>query len=272
MLEKLERLLEEKGYFSVTNDLERIRLIQEVFAARYPFENLDVLLEIEDSITPEYVVEKMLESGRGGVCYELNALLLTVLKELGFDITPACATVWSDPDQDWIIDRTHSINLLKKEGKVYLIDAGSGNNLTCQPVELDGGSVSSPAGRFRLITKETERGTVALEVQSGEEWKLRYAFFMEPVSWDDYNRVKKMIHHHPESPFNKTLLVAQTLEDGIISLNEERLRRKWTSGKEQRIVFSSPQEMLEAVKHHFHVSIYEAAAQYVEKNLEKLKS
>lgn len=270
MFKKLERLLKDKGYSSTMDELERIRLIQEVFADQYPFENLDVLLDIEDPVTPEYVVEKMLEGGRGGVCYELNALLYTVLKELEFNITPACATVWSDSDQDWIIDRTHSINLLKKKGKVYLIDAGSGNNLTCQPVELDGSTVSSPAGSYRLITKETERGNVALEAQSGTQWKLRYAFLMETVAWNDYNRVKQMIHHHPESPFNKTLLVAQTLKDGIISVNEERLFRKWTNGKERRIAFSSPHEMLEAVKHHFHPSIYEAATRYVErKSLKK---
>lgn len=263
MNKKLEGLLQKKGYFSVKDDLERIRLVQEVFSDIFPFENLDVLLEAETPITPDYVVEKMLEGGRGGVCYELNSLLHVVLKELDFDVIPACATVWSD--EGWIIDRTHSINLLKKQGKVYLIDSGSGNNLTRQPVELDGSTVSSPAGRYRLRTEETERGTVVLEAWSEKGWTLRYSFFMEPVGWEDYNRIKKMIHHHPESPFNKTLLVAQTLSDGIISVNEERLRRRWVNGKQQRIDFSSHEEMLEAVKQHFHPSIYEAALQYVER-------
>lgn len=267
MLKKLERLLREKDYFSVRDDLKRIQIVQEIFSALYPFENLDVLLEAEEPITPEYVVEKMLEGGRGGVCYELNSLLHVVLKELGFDVTPACATVWSD--DGWIIDRTHSINLLNKQGKIYLIDAGSGNNLARQPIELDGSTVTSPAGVYRFRTEETERGTVVHEVLSEGEWKLRYAFFLKNVGWDDYNRVKQMIHHHPESPFNKTLLIAQTLSDGIISVNEERLRRKWTDGKEQRIPFASPDEMLEAIKHHFHPSVYRAACKYVEKNIEK---
>ncbi|GIN21556.1 arylamine N-acetyltransferase family protein [Siminovitchia fordii] len=268
MLKKLEGLLQEYGYFTVKGDLERIRIIQEMFAELFPFENLDVLLEVEDPITPEYVIEKMLEGGRGGVCYELNSLLHIVLKEMGFDIIPACATVWSN--EGWIIDRTHSINLLKKQNKVYLIDAGSGNNQTCQPVELDGTTVSSPAGRYRLRTEETERGTVVLEAWSEKGWTLRYSFFMEPVGWEDYNRIKRMIHYHHESPFNKTLLVAQTLTDGIISINEERLRRRWVNGKEKRIPFSSDEEMLQAVKEHFQPSIYKAALKYVEKrNFEK---
>lgn len=260
---KLKDLLRQRGYFSIKDEVKKVALIQEVFAELFPFENLDVLLKVEDPITPGFVIQKMLEGGRGGVCYELNALLNVVLEELGFTVKLTSATVWS-PEDGWIIDRTHSVNLWEHKGTLYLIDAGSGNNLTCQPVPLDGPPVISPAGTYRLRTKETERGSITLESKVGEEWKMRYSFHLNEVGWEDFNRVKEMIHHHPESPFNQTLLVAQTLPDGVISVNEERLRRVWKSGKEQRVNFASNEEMLQALRAHFHPSIHEAASRYVE--------
>lgn len=146
-----------------------------------------------------------------------------------------------------------------------MIDSGFGSNLPLQPVELDGPSVDSPAGLFRLRTCSTEKGSIVFQSTSDKGWQTRYAFFPEKVEWRDLDRIKREIHTSAQSAFNQRLLIAQLLPGEIISLNEERLRRKWTSGKEQRIVFSSPQEMLEAIKHHFHPSIYEAAARYVEK-------
>src|SRR5699024_1625848 len=134
--EKLESLLKQKGYFQTKDEFKRITYILEIFASLYPFENLDVLLEKENPITPSYITEKMMNRGRDGVCYELNALLYMVLKELGFYVYLASATVES-PKTGWIIDLTHAINIYEKQGKMYVIDSGSGNNLSMAPLELD---------------------------------------------------------------------------------------------------------------------------------------
>lgn len=261
--EKLESLLKQKGYFQTKDEFKRITYILEIFASLYPFENLDVLLEKENPITPSYITEKMLRRGRGGVCYELNALLYMVLKELGFNVYLASATVES-PKTGWIIDRTHAINIYEKQGKMYVIDSGSGNNLSMAPLELDGPVVTSPAGKFRLRTKTTERGTIVSEKMGEKDWLLRYAFVPTPVGWEDFNRIKKMIHHHGESPFNKSLLIAQTLPDGTISVNDERLLRKWSDGTVKKVPFTSEEEKLNTIKKHFHPSVYEDAVKYVE--------
>lgn len=46
---KLKELLKEKGYFSAGNELHRIEMVQKLLAERFPFENLDVLLKVEES-------------------------------------------------------------------------------------------------------------------------------------------------------------------------------------------------------------------------------
>lgn len=263
MDKKMEVLLKQKGFFEEHDDLYRIQLVQKVFSELFPFENLDVLLSVEDPITPDFLIDKCLNRGRGGVCYELNGLMHIVLKELSFDVFLTSATVATK--DGWVIDRTHAINLYKKQGKLYAIDSGSGNNLPLQPMELDGDPVTSPGGTFRLRTESTERGSIVSEKKSEDGWFLRYAFHTEPVEWEDLNRIKHLIHHHPESPFNEKLLIAQILSDGPVSINEERLLRRWPNSEEEKIPFSSEEDLLETVKQYFQPSVYVAVMQYINK-------
>lgn len=238
--------------------LEQIAEVQTLFAQLFEFENLDVLLGNEEPITEEFLIGKMAEGGRGGVCYELNGLLHIVLQELGFDVSFAAATVRDG--KDWILDRTHTINLFEHKGIMYLLDSGSGNNLSMAPIPLDGGTVKSPAGTYRLRTQHTERGSIVCERLTDEGWALRYTFHPDIVGWDDLNRIKKLIHTHPDSPFNKTLLVAKTLPDGTFSINEERFFRRWTDGRTQMMRFAERTDLLDAVREHAAPAVYQAAA------------
>ncbi|WP_144460985.1 arylamine N-acetyltransferase family protein [Siminovitchia fortis] len=261
MRNEIDKLVKEKDYFSAEDDLQRIKMVQELLAERFPFENLDVLLKVEDPITPKFIVEKMLLKGRGGLCYELNALQHLLLKELGFDVYLATATV--STETGWATDRTHVMNLLWKEEKLYLIDSGFGSNLPLQPVELDGPPVHSPAGNFRLRTCETEKGSIVLQAENDKGWNTRYAFFPEKVRWEDLNRIKTEIHNSPKSSFNRELLIARMLPEATLSVNEERLQIKGTEGEDQRIMFTTEDEMLRNIKIRFSESIYQAAGQYV---------
>src|SRR5699024_2774809 len=174
--ELLDDEFKEQDFFEIKNDIEQMSFILKWFARTFPFENIDVISHNEQPITREYLINKMLKNRRGGLCYELNGLLHLVLKAFGFDITLGSATVWSEEDNDWIIDKTHTINLYQTNNNLYLLDAGSGSNLAMQPLKLDGNSVTSPVGTFRLRTKKSERGTIISEKQTGDGWVLRYAF------------------------------------------------------------------------------------------------
>ncbi|GIN95629.1 putative acetyltransferase YvcN [Siminovitchia terrae] len=259
---EIAKLLKEKDYFSAKDDLHRIKQVQEFLADRFVFENLDVLLKVEDSITPEFIEEKMLLKRRGGLCYELNALQHLLLKELGLDVHLVSATVATETG--WATDRTHVMSLFRKEGKLYLIDSGFGSDLPLQPVELDGPPVTSPAGNFRLQTCETEKGSIVLQSETNSGWNTRYAFFPEKAEWDDLNRIKKEIHTSSKSSFNRELLIAQLLPEATLSVNEERLQIKKIEGEGQRILFTTDQEMLKNIKRNFNESIYQAAVQYVQ--------
>lgn len=243
-----------------TNEIDQIAAIQRYFAHIFAFENLDVLLGNEEPITEPFLLDKMVQQKRGGLCYELNGLMHLVLRELGYPVTLSAATVWSD--NGWIMDKTHTINLYQKKNHLYLIDSGSGNNLTLQPLQLGGSEVTSPAGTFRLRRRETERGSIVSEKLSTDGWTLRYAFYPVSVGWDDLTRIKYLIHHHPDSPFNKKLLFAKTMEDGTMSITNDRYRYN-KKGKTETITFNDNAELLTMLKKFANKSVYDTANNYV---------
>ncbi len=270
MGEQIRALIKEQNYFSADDDLKRIQLVQELLAARFPFENLDVLLKVETPITPRFIEEKMLQHGRGGLCYELNALQHLILRELGYNVFLSSATVSSG--NGWAEDRTHVLNLLYREEKLYAIDSGFGSNLPLHPIELDGPFVTSSAGSFRLCTLKTEKGTIAFQSKNEQGWETRYAFYPEKVEWKDLNRIKKEIHNSARSLFNRELLMARLLPESTLSVNEDRLQIKGGKNGNQKLHFSTYDEMLESIKVNFPESIYQAAVQYVHTKREGMEN
>lgn len=260
-MEILIKRLYDSGYPESKPPLDRVVFIQHKFAEWFPFENTDVMNQNIDRITPDYLIKKMAAERRGGLCYEINPLLFLVLNKLGFHPALAAATV--KRNGAWALDGTHALVLLEIDNEKYIADSGFGNRLALAPLQLDGPEVISPAGAFRLRSISTEKGSVALE-HSGDrkEWTICYAFDWKPIPWEDLDRMKKTIHEHPCSPFNKELLIASVLEDGTLSINEKRQHRKWADGREDTIQFESNQSLMERVREQFHVSILKEVEKY----------
>lgn len=254
--------LERSGLQRGLHSPEQAAIVMRKLAASYPFENLDVLNQKESKITPEFIIEKILENRRGGLCYELNSLLYLALKELGFNASIGIGTV--NKDGKWGTDRTHAIVLLSIGGRKYIADGGFGNRLALHPLELDGNSVTSPAGSFRLRHRNTEKGSVALEIQNQSgSWDIHYAFDWNPEPWSELERIKQDILHHPHSAFNKRPLITCVLNDGTQSINDERLNRKWVDGREEEIVFKTKDDFLKTIRTHFSASITNEAEKLV---------
>ncbi|HLQ74360.1 MAG TPA: arylamine N-acetyltransferase [Bacillota bacterium] len=259
-MEKLLQL-DKRAFTDLTNPLDKISYIQHQFAHVFTFENLDLLMKNEEKVTKQFLEQKLLTDVRGGLCFELNGALNIVLRRLGIDVYFGVATVWGE--DGWIIDKTHTINIFDYEGNTYIIDSGSGTNLTLHPLAIDGDSVTTLAGTFRVRTESTERGSYIAERLTEDGWTLRYAFTLDEVPFDDLQRIKQLVLTHPESPFNKDVLVAKMTDVGTLSINNERLNEKRENGKQIRHTFSTDEEMLAAIKQHASSATYAVAKQYV---------
>lgn len=258
-----EWILDEE-FTEIKDEFTRVAYIQKRMSEHFSFENLDVLLNDSEDITKAFIYEKLIEKRRGGVCYELNGLLYLILRSLDYHVRFAVATVWSP--NGWVMDRTHTIILWEHADGLYLIDSGSGNNLTLQPMLIDGKKVTSPAGTFRVRTHETERGTVLAEKQEGKHWTKRYAFYLDEVGWDDMNRVKRLIQTDPASPFLDDILVARIVSDGTISINSEQFRHNWSNGTTETNVFQSEQQLFEKLEEYATESVVSAVRMYLKRN------
>lgn len=253
--------LDETAFTSLTSPYEQISYIQQQFAKRFTFENLDVLLGNEEEVTEAFLKKKILTDVRGGLCFELNGALHLVLKELGFDVYLGVATVWGE--NGWIIDKTHTINIWEYEGNTYIIDSGSGTNLTLHPLAIDGDSVTTLAGTYRVRTAKTERGEYISERLTKDGWSLRYAFTLDEVGFEDLQRIKDLVMTHPESPFNTHVLVARLTDEGTITINNDRMKETRSDGEVIRHPFANEEEMLAMIKKQASKATYEAASTYV---------
>lgn len=263
--------LKNAGYFELNDNLEKLTLVQKVFAEQFTFENLDVLLNNNDIIDKQFLINKLFVNKRGSLCYELNGALYLVLKELGFDVIPAVGSIWTGNENGFVLDRSHTIVLYYQEDQLYLLDSGTGINLAIEPLPLDGEAVSSPVGKFRLRTKDTEKGSMAAEVLTEQGWVLRCAFYPTKIDfYKDLNRIKRMIHEHPKSSFRDQILIARSLPDGTATINHQRLSRKWINKqglveREERTEFKDKTVLLQAVDQYASKSTYQAVEEYLEK-------
>lgn len=106
--------------------LETLSALHRLHAEAIPFENLNPFLGLPVLLDIESLQNKLVNSGRGGYCFEHNILFSTVLREIGFDATWLGArVVWMQPDDSIITQRTHMTLRVNLDGEPYLADVGA---------------------------------------------------------------------------------------------------------------------------------------------------
>ena len=108
-------------------DVPLLRQLHAAHLAAIPFENLDILLGRGISLDLEHVFDKLVARRRGGYCFEQNTLFMTMLRELGFAVTPMEARV-----------RSGSTVLRARTHMVLAVEAGERQWLADVPIRIDG--------------------------------------------------------------------------------------------------------------------------------------
>jgi len=197
-------------------DVATLRALATAHIAAIPFENLDPLLGTPVSPDLAAIEHKLVNSQRGGYCFEQNGLFLAVLKSIGFDVSGMIARVlWNKPE-DAEVAQTHMLLRVEVEGESWLADVGFGSMALggalrlvvdeAQPTSLE---------PFRLITDGTHWRTQALV---RDEWRTLYRFRLQPTEPIDYVVANHFTSTHPSSHFLHSLIVARTLSDRRLGL------------------------------------------------------
>ena len=124
-----------------------------------PFETLDCCdYHIPVSLEVDHLFEKIVLKRRGGYCFELNGIFLTLLRAMGFDAWSVMCRVAANFDT--LRPIKHRGIVVRLDGKLYYCDVGLGGAMPPFAVQLNGG-------------RQTQRGeTYWVETLAEEGWYI----------------------------------------------------------------------------------------------------
>lgn len=225
-------------------DLGSLAAIQWAHVTTIPFENLDILLGRRIALDLPSIVAKLVRGGRGGYCFEHNALLAAVLEGLGYGVTRLAARV------RWLATgpspRTHMLLGVDvaREGR-FLVDVGFGGTCPTAPIPLAAGAEATlHHDRYRLCA---EGDGLLLQLASGDGgWADMYWFTLEPHAAIDYEVANHFTSTHPASRFLAGPIAALTTAEGRVTVRgNEFVRRR--GGEVEREVIEDGERLLEVL-------------------------
>jgi len=183
-----------------------------------PYENLDILNKVDLSLDCGDLYKKVVERGRGGYCFELNALFNWLLCAIGFKTTTYFARFLLDEPDIKQVMRRHRIMRVEIDGEYYLADVGVGSIVPERPLKLVENEETEIRGVTYKFKKEPFLGWVLNILRKGE-WVRLYSFTEEEQQEIDFVQPNFYCQYHPDSIFNKKNMVAIRTEAGKYSID-----------------------------------------------------
>jgi N-hydroxyarylamine O-acetyltransferase len=215
-------------------DLASLAAIQWAHVTTIPFENLDILLGRRIAIDLPSIVAKLVRGGRGGYCFEQNALLGAALEALGYGVTRLSARVrWHATGPS---PRTHMLLAVDVPGETgrFLVDAGFGGACPTAPIPLaDGVDVALHHDRCRL---RAENDGLLFQLGIAGEWADMYWFTLEPHTAIDYEVANHFTSTHPASRFMQGIVCARPTAEARVTLRGLELSRRRGAEVEREVI------------------------------------
>lgn len=216
-----------------------------------PFENLNPLLRIAVNLDLDALETKLVQSKRGGYCFEHNLLLSAALRELGFGVTELAARVLWGSAGDRVGPRSHMLLRVEAEEQSYIVDVGFGGQTLPEPIRLLPGEAQSTSHEdYRLLPVDDE-----LELQSlvKGNWESLYRFSLHRQELADYKVTSWYLCTHPDSHFIRDLVAAR-LEPGTrYALRGNRLTIHHAGAPSERRVLTTASEIEDVLRSTFRI-------------------
>ena len=254
LLEAYFRRIHHAGDASPT--LATLERIHALHAEHIPFENLSPFLGEPVALDVASLRSKLLESGRGGWCFEHNVLFAHVLVELGFDVTRLAARVrWNVPPGT-ITARSHMLLLVRIEERDYIADVGFGGLTLTSPLLLEPDREQpTPHEPHRLLTAGS--GYI-LEAKVGGAWQALYAFELHEQQLVDYEVSNWYLCNHPGSQFVTGIVAARAERDRRHALRNTRYVVHHDDGKTEKRFLGTVAEYKETLAGPFTIRLPDA--------------
>jgi N-hydroxyarylamine O-acetyltransferase len=227
-------------------DLATLRALVAHHTAAIPFENLDPWSGLPPSLELSAIEDKVVGNGRGGYCFEQNALFSAVLAQLDFDVTRLAARVlWGRAD-DAITPRSHMLLRVDVEGGPVIADVGFGSLTLTGTLALDSDATqATPHEPFRLVACD---GGWRVQAWVGDAWKSLYRFDPHPQHPIDYEAANWYLATNPASHFTQNLIATRAAPQRRYALLNRELAVHALHGGTERRTLATPQELLSVLE------------------------
>ena len=225
---------------AVKPDLTTLTALHSAHVNAIPFEGLNPLLRRPVLLDLPAVQAKLVDSRRGGYCFEQNALFKAALERIGFTVTGLGARVrWMAAPDSPLGPKTHMLLKVELPEGPYIADVGFGACVLDAPLQLKTNIGQRTAmGNYRLV--ETN-GLYSISAHRPAGWRTMYVFDLVPQIQSDYELSNYFTATSPVTPFTTTLIMERVAADARYKLTNRRLTIEGRDGevKSERAIDSA---------------------------------
>jgi N-hydroxyarylamine O-acetyltransferase len=210
---RLDNYLARIGFSGVIElDFATLAAIHAAHVNAIPFEGFDPLLRRPVKLDLASVQEKLVDSRRGGYCFEQNVLFKAALDTIGFNVTVLGGRVrWMSPPDSPLGPREHMLLKVDLPEGPYLADVGFGACVLDTPLQFKTDVEQRTAmGTYRLSNAD---GLFSLSAKQPTGWRTAYVFNLEPQIQSDYELGNWYTSTSPLAPFMNMLIMERVSND-----------------------------------------------------------
>lgn len=233
-------------------DLETLNKLILAQLRNIPFENLDVCDAGTDILLDiEHLFDKIVVRRRGGYCFELNALFMSLLKDLGFECFPIMVrVVWMSTSYQPV---SHRAGIVIIEGIRYFCDVGFGGPTPCSALSLDDPSEQQSGPNRFVFTKAPDGDFIISRItEGGREQLLKFAD--RPCENVDFLAPNEYISQNKHSHFKHMRMINISQEDGSASISNNILKIQ-TSGLVEETLLDTEEQIRKALLNYFGIDV-----------------
>jgi len=204
---------------TVRHDRATLSELQQLHMTAVPFENLDIVAGRGVTVDALTNVNKIVEQGRGGWCFELNGAFALLLEALGFRVLRLGAAVLLDGP-------TRVIDHLALEVQIdrpYLVDVGFGDSFT-NPIDLNAaGPQDGGNGTYELIG--SPQGTTLTRHDATGIPEAHYRFKRVAHTMGQFEHASESLQSDPDKHWRAKPFATRLLDRGPdrVTLTADRL-------------------------------------------------
>lgn len=227
-----------------------LKLLQRQHLLNVPFENLDIHWKRRILLDTGRFYEKIVETKRGGFCYELNGLFNELLRSLRFRTRLVSARV-SDGKGGFGREYDHLAILVIIGELEFLADVGFGD-FTAEPLRVVADLEQTDKNGV-FVLRRFDDGYLKVAKKDGDSWQSEYIFAPFGRDLAEFAEMCDFHQTSPESHFTQGKVCSRMLDGGRKTLTDKKFIET-KNGEKRETEVNSEDEFYEILAREFGIN------------------